>query len=582
VQFLFGVHVAAWPTAQYASFLGCYKDDKDRDLKKKGPSKANIKKCRDWAKKEKVKYFGLQWGDECYGDNTFGTPRNKYHQIPPDKCVRDEKYQEKCGNEEHKNYCGGGWSNALYLTEPVGTPMMVKANTPLQIVSPWKKTFCMYGSKADNVYKIQDNVFMQNCNKRGNRRRITEKNYLWSFDKDDRILNSNPEYKGMCLDMHLQNKNVFMSPCHGGKNQKWFWKNGANLGTKENNFCLDWHTGNNNLFMGGCHKGENLKFWWNIGQPVQIKGGVQGDRKYLSTNYEGSRVDLWSYPGNNQKWEFVKAGDDWYNILLTGGMNSRANVRQDNAYMSTNHDGSVVDLWHDDDGSGRQRWKITKDKDGYFTITVGGGVSGDRKYLSTTANGDKVDLWKAVGDRQKWKLHGSFIPTPKPTPKPTPRPTPVPVKNLVSGGGWKIVGGQKKCTISIENGVNRPCAVSPNYPKEYSREVACEISMGKTEYVTLEGSSEKYFDYLTLGGKQYSGKLAGKKVKVKGGGNAKWTADFWEGTKGWKFCKSKAPAMKVVGGKKKAAAKGKVAKAAKKKGGKKVVAKKKKKRFGIR
>merc|ERR1719195_2079985 len=70
--------------------------------------------------------------------------------------------------------------------------------------------------------------------------------------------------------------------------------------------------------------------------------------------------------------------------------------------------------------------------------------------------------------------------------------------------------------------------------------------MKKTDYVALEGSSEKYFDYLTLGGKQYSGNFKGKKVKVKGLTDAKWTADFWEGTKGWKFCKASAPRLKIV------------------------------------
>merc|ERR1719510_149066 len=172
---------------------------------------------------------------------------------------------------------------------------------------------------------------------------------------------------------------------------------------------------------------------------------------------------------------------------------------------------------------------------------------GKRKYLSTNSGGTRVDLWIKDDNsgRQRWKLTGELVPTPKPTPKPTP----VPVKNLVSGGGWKIVKGKKKCTISIENGVKHPCAVSPNYPKPYSADVKCEISMKKTTHVILKGSSEKYFDYLTVSGKHYSGSLSGKKLAVKG--NVKWTADFFEATKGWKFCKGKKPHLKVVQKKKK-------------------------------
>jgi hypothetical protein len=215
--------------------------------------------------------------------------------------------------------------------------------------------------------------------------------------------------------------------------------------------------------------------------------------------------------------------------------------------MSVNSAGTVVDWWQFDDGSGRQRWKIKGPvAGGGYNIIVAGGVKGKRKYLSTTKSGNKVDLWIKDDNsgRQKWKLTGDLVPTPKPTPKPTPRPTPVPVKNLLSGGGWKIVKGKRKCTISIENGVKYPCAVSPNYPKPYSSEVKCEISMKNTKWVYLKGSSERYFDYLTISGKQYSGRLSGKKVAVRG--NVKWTADFFEATRGWKFCKGKKPRMKLL------------------------------------
>jgi len=84
--------------------------------------------------------------------------------------------------------------------------------------------------------------------------------------------------------------------------------------------------------------------------------------------------------------------------------------------------------------------------------------------------------------------------------------------------------------------------VSENYPKHYGNDAACEISMGKTTYISMKGSTEKWFDTLTVSGKKYSGKLTGR-VEVKG--NVKWSADFFEATKGWKICKAKKPSIKL-------------------------------------
>jgi len=67
---------------------------------------------------------------------------------------------------------------------------------------------------------------------------------------------------------------------------------------------------------------------------------------------------MWKVPGNRQKWQFIKVGKDWYNIILTGGMVNRGDLRLGNSYLSTTSKGDRVDLWNQDDGSGRQRWKV--------------------------------------------------------------------------------------------------------------------------------------------------------------------------------------------------------------------------------
>jgi len=373
----------------------------------------------------------------------------------------------------------------------------------------------------------------------------------WKFDKQKRIISTT--YRGFCVDRATNNNNLQLNRCHNGRNQKWYFKDRAQLKTYDSGSCLNWHTGNNNLFMHKCHTGLNQNFWWNTGLPINVMGGVSGNRKWLSTTSDGGKVDLWLAAGSRQKWNLVKAGKGYYHIMLSFGVEGRG-LRFDNAYLSVTSNGEKVDVYDKDDASGRQRWKIIKRGRGrgrYFNIMIAGGVSGNRKYLSTTSNGNKVDLWikDDRSGRQRWVIPHALISTPKPTPRPTPRPTPVPRRNLVSGGGWKIIKGVKKCTISIENGAKYPCAVSPNYPKPYPREVSCEIKMKKTKYVSLHGSSEKYFDYLTLSGREYSGKFKGKKVAVKG--NAKWTADFYLGTTGWKLCKSRPPKLKILPPKKK-------------------------------
>merc|ERR550532_2603857 len=106
---------------QYERFMGGFRDNGQRDLKFRMKRKAkNIEDCRKWAKSKGKKYFSLQVAQECFADNTFGTPRNTYHQLPVSKCVRKGF---RCGNTEHLNYCGAGWANAVYSTEPVKPKM---------------------------------------------------------------------------------------------------------------------------------------------------------------------------------------------------------------------------------------------------------------------------------------------------------------------------------------------------------------------------------------------------------------------------------------------------------------------------
>jgi len=581
----FGYYINAATAAQFASFLGCYRDDASRDLKHNGGNVKSIEKCRAWATKKKLKYFALQWGVQCFGDNSFSTPAKKYKRLYPQKCVRNGFV---CGNDENMGLCGGGWANAMYRTRPI-ISAWVKERKPMQLMSYEPKTRVTYQYGA-NCLAIDSNRISghypivksyecddEHCEK--SQQKATRhypkcrdsKRFQWTLNKKQQMVSP---LEGWCLDMHRGNRRVYMHRCHNGNNQKWYWKNGANLVNKHNNQCLTSCYGNQfKPRVQGCRPGwARQRYWWNLGQSLVIKNEpMEKSMRFIAGSRDGVRIKGLrdTYRANYQtpnrctqqglcgmtRWTLIKVDPDsnWYWIRMEAY----------NSFLSTTPDGKKTFLWHEEDGSGRQRWKVKHLKDGFFHIMPVGGVKGTRKYLSSCHGlqdkKNKISYrrswWWGTqfclrtkddgSGRNRWKLHSSFIPTPKPTPKPTPRPTPVPVRNLVSGGGWKVVKGQKKCTINLENGLNYPCALSPNFPKRHGREEVCEFSMKKTSHVKLHGKTEKWFDYLTLSGKEYSGKLSGKKIALKGNSNIKWTADFYEETTGWKICKSKKPRMKV-------------------------------------
>jgi len=80
-------------------FLGCYKDNRARDLKY-GPKRFgyNVRTCH--AACPRFKFYALQAGSQCFCDNSFGSPSAIYPKVPTGQC----------GANRH----GGGWRNAVY------------------------------------------------------------------------------------------------------------------------------------------------------------------------------------------------------------------------------------------------------------------------------------------------------------------------------------------------------------------------------------------------------------------------------------------------------------------------------------
>merc|ERR1712137_1198542 len=127
-------------------------------------------------------------------------------------------------------------------------------------------------------------------------------------------------------------------------------------------------------------------------------------RTILSCTESGDKVDLWTQDDGSgrQRWYLVPIPEsNLYNIRVAGGT---ANGR---IWLSVTCAGDHADLWTKDD-SGRQRWSIHSNPaipNGYNTRVHNGTDSG-RVIFSTTETGDKVDLWTEDdgSGRQKWRI----------------------------------------------------------------------------------------------------------------------------------------------------------------------------------
>lgn len=77
-----------------------------------------------------------------------------------------------------------------------------------------------------------------------------------------------------CGDFHMGNNDLYMSNCHTGNNQQFYfetWPPPSRIKTlQDSNKCLDYHTGNGNLYFGGCHDGNNQKFFFHDGDSATI------------------------------------------------------------------------------------------------------------------------------------------------------------------------------------------------------------------------------------------------------------------------------------------------------------------------
>ncbi len=151
-------------------------------------------------------------------------------------------------------------------------------------------------------------------------------------------------------------------------------------------------------------------------------GGLVSNRTLLSCSSDGSRVDLCETDDESgrQRWKFQRVYGDCYHFIVEGGISDISGStwvasapgeghRYKKEYLSCSKDGRV-DLWHEDDRSGRQRWRLVPIENyvdsASFNIVVAGDTNSDKKYLSCSQDGLVVDLYDKDDDsgRQQWQL----------------------------------------------------------------------------------------------------------------------------------------------------------------------------------
>ncbi len=130
----------------------------------------------------------------------------------------------------------------------------------------------------------------------------------------------------------------------------------------------------------------------------KITKGTSNSFQFVSVPQEGTKVDLWKEDegSGRQRWQLKKRGDGTYNIEIGGGTTGGHKL------LSVPEEGDRVDLYTHDDGSGRQRWRIMKrfwpnminsvETNPQYNLMIAGGVKGDRRIFSMTQDGQKSEL----------------------------------------------------------------------------------------------------------------------------------------------------------------------------------------------
>jgi hypothetical protein len=136
---------------------------------------------------------------------------------------------------------------------------------------------------------------------------------------------------------------------------------------------------------------------------LRVDHGTDFSPAYLWVTDDKVHVHLSPHPF---VWRVESIGD-----AFEGRCHIRAHEVNDGRFLSVTGDGRVVDTYHIDDQSGRQVWQIQQvlDPEASKTHDAMNILSGDSragKFLSCTSDGKKVDLFNEDdrSGRQRWVI----------------------------------------------------------------------------------------------------------------------------------------------------------------------------------
>ena len=158
-----------------------------------------------------------------------------------------------------------------------------------------------------------------------------------------------------------------------------------------------------------------------VSYTIEPRGGLNSNRRFLSTSGDGLKVDLSESLTSHQKWIFIQVPGlvDTYNIEVEA---ITIHNNQERRFLSCRGDG-FVDLHYRDGVSGRQKWILLPQENGSYLIQVAGGTNAGETYLNCRADGALVDLYHTNDNsgRQEWVLT-MYEPTARPSAQPSISP----------------------------------------------------------------------------------------------------------------------------------------------------------------
>jgi hypothetical protein len=108
--------------------------------------------------------------------------------------------------------------------------------------------------------------------------------------------------------------------------------------------------------MTDDNEGQRMFKFEKVGQQeyhIILAGQAAGGGRYLTSHYD--KIEFTEGGKSASKWRIYRGNEaaDYYNIEAVGGAYFSQTM------LSCNQQGNNVNLWTHDDGSGRQRWKMS-------------------------------------------------------------------------------------------------------------------------------------------------------------------------------------------------------------------------------